>query len=229
MASSGSQPNLRDSGHSAPSPSQRMRQNTCAPGAARAIFSTSSLAVDREEADAARESRGDVALFLDRVAVGDAVGRGAGGERHVDLGDRGAVEGRAELGEELQDLRRRVGLDRVEDAAVRQRAGEGGVVLAHDIEVDHEAGAVGSSVAEEVADTVGHSRELPSQSHVETAGPLIIGQPLWRRPIRDDRGPVCRLIASWVSGWQSIRRTGPSACRCLRLDREFPFRTAGKM
>ena len=38
----GSQPNLRDSGHSAPAPSVRMRQNTCAPGAARATFSTSS-------------------------------------------------------------------------------------------------------------------------------------------------------------------------------------------
>ena len=36
--------------------------------------------VDREEADAAREGRGDVALLLDGVAVGDAVGRGAGGE-----------------------------------------------------------------------------------------------------------------------------------------------------
>ena len=37
----GSQPNLRESGHSAPTQSERMRQNTRAPGAARAIFSTS--------------------------------------------------------------------------------------------------------------------------------------------------------------------------------------------
>lgn len=36
-----SQPNLRDSGHSAPSPEVRMRQKTRAPGAARSIFSNS--------------------------------------------------------------------------------------------------------------------------------------------------------------------------------------------
>ena len=41
-AISGTQPNLRDSGHSAPSPDVRTRQNTRAPGAARATFSTSS-------------------------------------------------------------------------------------------------------------------------------------------------------------------------------------------
>ena len=41
VAISGAQPNLRDSGHSAPAPSHRMRQNTLEPGAARAIFSTS--------------------------------------------------------------------------------------------------------------------------------------------------------------------------------------------
>jgi hypothetical protein len=35
----GSQPNLRDSGHSAPAQLNRKRQNTLAPGAARATFS----------------------------------------------------------------------------------------------------------------------------------------------------------------------------------------------
>ena len=39
----GSQPNLRDSGHSAPTQSDRMRQNTRLPGAARATFSASAL------------------------------------------------------------------------------------------------------------------------------------------------------------------------------------------
>ena len=57
-----------------------------------------------------------------------------------------------------------IGLDRVEDAAVRQRARESVVVLAHDVEVDDEAGAFGSSVAKKVADTVGHSRALPKRS-----------------------------------------------------------------
>ena len=41
VLAAGSQPNLRDSGHSAPTQSERMRQNTRLPGAARAIFSTS--------------------------------------------------------------------------------------------------------------------------------------------------------------------------------------------
>ena len=57
------------------------------------------LAVDRVEADAEREGARDVALLLDRVAVGNAVGRGAGGEHHLDLGDRGGVEAGAELGQ----------------------------------------------------------------------------------------------------------------------------------
>ncbi len=77
-AIAGTQPNLRDSGHSAPSPSVSTRQNTRAPGAARAIFSTSSDAVDGKEADAELEGARDVALLLDRVAEGDALGRRAG-------------------------------------------------------------------------------------------------------------------------------------------------------
>ena len=98
------------------------------------------LAVDRVEADAEREGAGDIPLLLDGVAVGDAVGRGAGGQRHLDLGDRGGVEAGAELGQQRQHFRRRVGLDRVEHAGVGQRLGEGCVVVAHDLEVDDEAG-----------------------------------------------------------------------------------------
>ena len=58
------------------------------------------LAVDREEADAELEGARDVTLLLDRVAERDAVGRSAGRERHLDLGDRGGVEARAERGEQ---------------------------------------------------------------------------------------------------------------------------------
>src|SRR5262249_60484298 len=90
------------------------------------------LGVDGKEADAARIGGGDVALFLDRVAVGDAVGGGAGGERHVDLGDAGAVEGGAEFGEQLQDLGLGVRLDRVKDTAGGKRFWESEVVLADD-------------------------------------------------------------------------------------------------
>ena len=46
----------------------------------------------------------------------------AGRQHHLDLRHGGGVEGRAERGEERQDLGRGVGLHRVEDAAVRQHA-----------------------------------------------------------------------------------------------------------
>ena len=99
------------------------------------------LAVDRVEADAERVGAGDVALLLDRVAVADAVGRGAGRQHHLDLGDRGGVEAGAELGQQRQHLRRRVGLHGVEHARVGQGLGEGIVVVAHDVEIDDEARA----------------------------------------------------------------------------------------
>ena len=57
------------------------------------------FAIDREQGHAKLESLGDLALFLDRVAVGDAVGGGAGRERSVGLGDRGDVEAAAKLGQ----------------------------------------------------------------------------------------------------------------------------------
>ena len=98
------------------------------------------LAVDREQRDAELEGGGDLALLLDGVAVGDAVRRGAGGQHRLGLAHRGDVEARAELGQELEDLRRRIGLHGVEHLAVGQRLGERQVVLAHDVEVDHEAG-----------------------------------------------------------------------------------------
>ncbi len=157
-ASPMTQPNLRHSGHSAPAPSVRMRQKTRAPGAARAIFSTSSTQSTAKSVTPSCVRARDVALFLDGVAVGDAARACAGREHHLDLGNGGGVEGGAERGEEGQDFRRRIGLHRIEDAAVRHDAGEGFVVAADDVEVDHEAGALGSSLVQERADAVGHHR-----------------------------------------------------------------------
>ena len=71
----GSQPNLRDSGHSAPTQSDRMRQNTRATRSSAGDLLDLGLAVDREQADAQREGARNVALLLDGVAIGDAVGR----------------------------------------------------------------------------------------------------------------------------------------------------------
>ena len=104
------------------------------------------LAVDGEQRDAELERGRDLALLLDGVAVGDAVGRGAGGEHVVRLGHRGDVEATAEPGQELEDFRRRIGLDGVEHLGVRQHLGEVQVVLAHDIEVEDEAGSVFSAM-----------------------------------------------------------------------------------
>ena len=98
------------------------------------------LAIDREQAHAERVGARDVALLLDGVAVGDAVGGGAGREHHLDLGDRGGVEAGAEAGKQRQHLRRRVRLHGVEHARVGQRLGEAAIVFAHDVEIDDEAG-----------------------------------------------------------------------------------------
>ena len=52
-----------------------MRQNTLAAGRRAGDLLDLGLAVDREEAHAERVGARDVALLLDRVAEGDAVGR----------------------------------------------------------------------------------------------------------------------------------------------------------
>ena len=119
------------------------------------------LAVDREETDAERVGAGDVPFLLDGVAEADAVRRGAGRQHHLDLGDRGGVEAGAERGEQRQHLRRRVRLHGIEHARVGQRLGEGLVVVAHDVEIDDEAGPVVFAVAEEVANASCHSEEFP--------------------------------------------------------------------
>src|SRR5262245_24887022 len=55
------------------------------------------LAVDRVEADTEGVGARDIALLLDGVAIRDAIRRGAGGEHHLDLGNRCGVEARAKF------------------------------------------------------------------------------------------------------------------------------------
>ena len=129
-------------------------------------------AVDREEPHAERIGARDVALLLDRVAVGDAVGRAAGRQHHLDLGDRGGVEAGAERGQQRQHLRRRVRLHGIEHPRVRQRLGEGLVVVAHDVEVDDEAGPVVGTRAQEVADALGHGA-LPTKGSTGGRAALV--------------------------------------------------------
>jgi hypothetical protein len=51
-------------------------------------------------------------------------------------------EARAEFHQQRQDLRRRIRFHGIEHPTVGQSLGEGEIVLAHDIEVDDEAGPV---------------------------------------------------------------------------------------
>ena len=138
-----------------------MRQITRLPGAARATFSTSASQSTANRVTPKPEGFGDLALFLDGVAVGDAVRRGAGGEDLMGLGQRGDIEVAAEIGQELEDFRRRIGLHRVEHLGVRQHFGEVLVVLPHDVEIDDEAGSVIGTMLEKFADTCGHATQLP--------------------------------------------------------------------
>ena len=101
-AISGAQPNLRDSGHCAPDPSQRIRQKTLEPAAAGRPCRPPPRNRPRRAAHAERIGARDVLLLLDGVAEADPVRRRAGGERLLDLGDRGRVEARAEIGEKAQ-------------------------------------------------------------------------------------------------------------------------------
>jgi hypothetical protein len=119
------------------------------------------LAVHRKQRHAERSSGRDLALLLDRVAVGQALGRGAGGEHRLGLAHRGDIEAGAELGQELEDFRRRVGLHGIEHLGVRQRPGEGRIVLADHFEVDDQTGSLVLAVLEKFADACGHSSRFP--------------------------------------------------------------------
>ena len=74
---------------------------------------------------------------------------------------RGHIEAAAETGQKLEDFRRRVGLDGIEHLGVRQHLGEVLVVLAHDIEVEDEAGSDIGTLLEEFADACSHVHLTP--------------------------------------------------------------------
>ena len=141
---------------------------------------------------------GNVALFLDGIAEGDAGWRRTGVERHLDFGNGSAVEVRAERGQELEDLWRRVRLDCVVDRAVRQGVTEGAKIVAHDVEVDHEAGTFGTSGVDEVEDaSSGHRCNLPNSSDTRSCQ-ASDGQRTARhrsKPVGGDTGTVRTLDA----------------------------------
>ena len=119
------------------------------------------LAIDGEQRDAELAGGGDLGRLLDGVAVGDALRRRAGRKHCLRLAHRGDIEAAAETGEQFEDFRRRVGLDGVEHLGVRQRLGEAKVVVADDVEVDHEARSVLAAILQKFADACGHLDLLP--------------------------------------------------------------------
>ena len=59
--------------------------------------------------------------------------------------------------QQIEDRRIGIGLDGIEHACVRQRLGEGEIVLAHDVEIDDEARSALAVGAQEIHDAIGHS------------------------------------------------------------------------
>ncbi len=180
------------------------------------------LAIDGEQPDAEPQRARDAALLLDGVAEGDAIGGGAGRQRHLDLRHGGGIEAGAHVGEQAQDLGRGVRLDRVEHAGVRQRAGEGGVVLAHDVKVEHHHGAlVAAEVtanAQEIADTVGHGR-LPAQFRRRPSQGALSKVTAQGRPSASG-GDASRTARAVETRGRTRARVAPGSCR--GLDGETP-------
>src|SRR6185437_6668008 len=96
--------------------------------------------------------KGDVALLLDGVAEGDALGRHAAAEAELDLAAARHVEARAEPAQEIDDLASRVGLHRVEHLGERQVRPERLIGLADHVEVDDEARRLRLLLAEKALD-----------------------------------------------------------------------------
>ena len=135
------------------------------PGTGRALGQLVELAgaVEGEEAHAAREGGGDVALLLDGVAVGDPLRPDAQRQDEIDLAQAGGIEAGAEIGNPRQDLARRIGLHGIEDAGRRQGLGQGHEVMGHQVDIDHEAGRGKLGRLEEAGDPGRHAAALGRQ------------------------------------------------------------------
>src|SRR5262249_14625598 len=175
------------------------------------------LAVDGKESHAERIGARDVTLLLDGVAERDALRRRARRERHLDLGDRSGVEAGAKRSEQREQLRRRVCLDGIEHAAVGQRLREGTIVLAHDVEIDDEAGPVLAAAAQEFADALGHGALLTRFN-----GRCPIEVQAANRPASAGED------ASAAVRWRHDGEPGFSPEMLPWLGAGDPFRTAGK-
>src|SRR5579871_5389784 len=166
-------------------------------------------AIDREQANSEREGARNVTLLLDGVAIGNAVGRGAGCEHHFDFGDRSGVETGAEAGQQRQHFRRRVRLDGVVDPRVRQRVGESMIILAHHLKVDHKAWSVVLPAAQKLVDALRHGA-LPiakgAASRSTCAGLQVSDDARWGRADERARNPA--MLPWFGLGMSPIRTRG---------------------
>src|SRR6266700_766975 len=93
-------------------------------------------AVEREQPDALLVSIDDVTFLLDGVTEGDALRRRALRQAEFDLGAARNIEVGAEPAQARGDLRRRVGLDRVEDLGERQVPAQALIATRDGINID---------------------------------------------------------------------------------------------
>ncbi len=119
------------------------------------------MAVHGEEIDAERMGARNIAFLLDGVAEGDTVGSRTRIERHLDFSHGGAIEVGAERSKQLQDFGSRVCLHGIIDRAVRQGVPERVEIVAHDVEINHEARAFGTSGLDEVENACSRHRCIP--------------------------------------------------------------------
>ncbi len=164
---------------------------------------------------------------------------------HLDFLHRCGVEARAEIGQQLQNLRLRIGLDGVEDARVRQCLGKGIVIVANDIKIDNKARTVVTAfltaLRKELLNTFSH-RGIPSNGaalaalhephrwKTSFASPRFgaAAQAFWPSvaAIRDtNREPRLRCYA--VGHWVRLDAARPCDFVAIVWKGEFPDRTPG--
>jgi hypothetical protein len=121
------------------------------------------VAVDGKQRHAERVGTGNVAFFLDGVAIGYTIGSRSRLHRHLDFGDGRAIEVGTHIGEQPQDFRRRIGLHRIEDRAVGQRLAERLEIVADHVEVNDQARTIGAAGANEIENACSRHRVLRSR------------------------------------------------------------------
>ncbi len=147
-----------------------MRQKTRAPGAARANLSSSLRAVEGKKPQARVIGKGNVLFLFYRIAERQTLGGDAIVEAQLDLATARHVEIGALALEHPDDRRRRIGLDRVENACQRQVPAQCIICPGDCLEIDNEAWGFRRVVGEEARDPLIHSGGHPCAKRLSEAG-----------------------------------------------------------